>query len=689
MASVVLAKRYLDPLATMTSEAQAQRAQDVRKKRKRGEADKYDTRHVTRLKHVHTEGFEIGQIWEQARRILDASREEMERTLSNNLIDDRAQERPEKVSHGAGNGQKPVKDVRFDINGFEIRNSESEELNIDDDNPYLNEDGAVQDEVYDNVDSLEGSHTDAETDGLTEDEDSKLRGDNDKISARGSEIFMPDKHGLNDGFFSIDDFNRRSEFLEQKDARGSRDNSVLSSDEDVDWDVDPSSLTLPSDLFQDPNSEDGAPLHPSSEDSGPTFVNGGANGLKNSDSASDTSEPADDDYQVKANSIMYADFFAPPARKAFKKSRALPKTQPPPPTHRSREHSTEEDLRNTISSVRRDLFDGDMASSGAERTDPADRHSSHQKRQAALAAEIHRLEAAAIAERDWTLTGEARAIDRPLNALLEEDLDFERVGKPVPVITSEVSEDIEALIKRRILARDFDEVVRRRPSNLVTGSAQNGKRGGFALDEGKPQQSLAESYEEEYLKTADPESYISKQDAQLKKQHEEIERLWADLSTKLDALSSWHYRPKPPSANITVVADVPTISVEDAQPTAGATVAASRLAPQEVYRAGDEVDKKQEVVTKRGDVVAKAEISREERRRQRKRQRAKVRKAAGSANYKGERVEGKGKRESKEVMEQLKRGRVKVIGRKGQVNDVNGAKVEVKERVKHGGDYKL
>ena len=32
------------------------------------------------------------------------------------------------------------------------------------------------------------------------------------------------------------------------------------------------------------------------------------------------------------------------------------------------------------------------------------------------------------------------------------DLEFEHAGKPVPIITAEVSEEIEALIKRRILS---------------------------------------------------------------------------------------------------------------------------------------------------------------------------------------------------------------------------------------------
>ena len=687
-ASLVLAKRYLDPLATTISEAQNRRQQDVRKKRKCGDADQHDTRHLIRLKQVHTEGFGTGQIWEQARRILDASREEVERFLPDLIADGRAQKSFDKMSNGTQNDRKPVRAVRFDFRGAEMSSRNLEDVGAEDKNLHVNRVGAEQDKFYHGRDSLDGIEGDIKLDDVAEAEDSENGSDEDKVSAQRSEPFVRDRYGLNDGFFSIDDFNRQSGFFEQQDIRGDPNDSALSGEEDVDWDVDPSSLALPSESFRDPQSEDDAPLPTLSEDSGPTFGSSGPNDPSDSDNALDISASADDDIRGKINNIMYADFFAPPARKASKKSRALP--QPRPSSYSSRERTAEGDLQHTISSVRRDLFEDDFPTSpDAEQIDSYDRHSSHQMRQAALAAEIRHLEAAAVAKRDWTLSGEARATERPLNALLEEDLEFERVGKPVPVITNEVSEHIEALIKRRILVRDFDEVIRRRPSDLVTRSAQTYKRGGFDLDNSKPQQSLAESYEEEYLKKADPESYISKQDAQLDRQHEEIERLWAELSAKLDALSSWHYRPKPPSANISVVAHVPAISVEDAQPTADAIAAASRLAPQELYKAGEGVNKRQEIVTKRGDVMGRAEISRAGKRRMRRREKERIRKAGGGIDGKRKSMEGNREKQRNEVMGHLKRGGVTVIGRKGEVEDIEGTKTRGKRTIKRGSGYKL
>lgn len=323
-----------------------------------------------------------------------------------------------------------------------------------------------------------------------------------------------------------------------------------------------------------------------------------------------------------------------------------------------------------------------------EQADSYDRRSSHQKRQAALAAEIRRLEASAVAKRDWLLSGEIRAVDRPPNALLGEDLDFERVGKPVPVITNEVNEDIESLIKRRIQARDFDEVIRRRPSNLVTGAVQNVRRGAFELDDSRPQQSLAKLYEEEHLNGVDPNRYTSKHDLQIKIQQEEIETLWSQVCSRLDSLSSWHYRPKPPDTTINVVSDVPAITVEDAQPTAGADAVTTRLAPQEVYKAGEGANKRREVVTKTGEVVGRDELRREERRRRRRREKERIRKASGGTIGKVEHVESRGKREQKEAVAQLQRAGVTFISQDGRARNIYGEEAKG-DTVPKAGQYKL
>lgn len=77
--------------------------------------------------------------------------------------------------------------------------------------------------------------------------------------------------------------------------------------------------------------------------------------------------------------------------------------------------------------------------------------SAHEKRMAALSEQIRELEMENVGPRDWTLMGEATARSRPSNALLEQDLDFDRAARPVPQVTEEKVSSIEALIKKRIL----------------------------------------------------------------------------------------------------------------------------------------------------------------------------------------------------------------------------------------------
>ena len=584
--------------------------------------------------------------------------------------------------------EKPVKRVAFDQDGFELGSSGSELEKIGDLDAFENE--AMDEGASLSDDEIPLEHEMQEAEAVEDLEDDLDLVEND-MDGKPSHVFVPDKNGLNDGFFSIDDFNRQSEFLEQRDARGDPDDGAASDEEDIDWDADPVALSIPTKGFQDKEAEE-ADVSEDEED-GPTFGDADLNGEDLSEGDIDIEADMDDIGPDNTNDIKYADFFAPPPRKASKKNRALPKTQPPPSL--AQKPDAEEDIQRTISAVRRDIFEDDLSPNQSEddltpASDPdapLSRRSNHEKRQAKLAAEIRKLEAASVAKRDWTLSGEARAADRPLNSLLEEDLEFERAGKPIPVITSEVSEDIEALIKRRILAREFDEVIRRRPGDLVTG--KNVRRGRFELDDSKPQQSLAEIYEAEHLENADPEGYMSKRDEKLKKEHETIEKLWADVSAKLDALSSWHYKPKPPEANINVVADVPTISMEDARPSAGGDVGESMLAPQEVYKAGEGADKKKEVVPKSGLVKAREEMTREEKLRRRRREKERIRKAGGLTDSSKAPKSEKAK-EKKDVVGQLKRGGVKVIGKKGELRDVEGKAADGRILAGRGaGNYKL
>ncbi|KAH0159888.1 Mpp10 protein, partial [Aureobasidium melanogenum] len=672
-------KQTLDPIAKSIAETQQQRLQEARKKRKRGQND--EDEEILRLKKVHVEGFAVEQVWEQARRIIDAARQEAQRNFDElaekYAIDDSEDESESQDGEGLSEeGESDIGEegVDYEVEGEDVDGEE------EDDDEEMDVDGEVDD--------FEESDIEADEDVAMGSE-----GESEAESEEAAE-YIPDPHGLNDGFFSIDDFNKQSEFLEQADARG--DNDFDDDDEEgIDWGSNPlgASATI-SKAAQDDDDDE------SDDEDGPTFGNVDLNAPEGfSDNEEEVEEGEMDGMGSLSNTndVKYADFFAPPAKKARKNKKGRPNPHNFPakqasPSGADEPAEDDEEMERTMEKVHRDLFD-DVTDDeeDEENLDPADprsRRSAHERRQAALTEEIRRLEAANVAKRDWTLSGEARAADRPVNSLLEEDLEFERVGKPVPVITAEISESLEELIKRRILAEDFQDIIRRRPDDLATGNSSRRGRLDFELDDSKSKKSLAEMYEEEHLKATDP-NYVDAKDEKAQKEQREIDALWRDISNKLDSLSSWHFKPKGPATQLDIRVDAPVVRLEDARPTAGAeAAAASQLAPQEIYKAGEAAEKAEaEIATRGGLVVNREELSREERKRRRRRDKEREKKSL--ANVDPSKKESKKTKERKGIISDLKKGGVKVIGNKGQITDVSGAAVKDAKAPSAGGSYKL
>lgn len=712
-------KEYLDPLAQNVSSSQGQRLQRERKTRKRKRSQRYvdgeqGKEKVLKIRKIALADFAVEQVWEQARRVLDAAGNEALLELANIAAQEGLRGKGADVAHGDGaNGWSDASsDDSDEGDDDEIEDSDPEEVADNDFDGLDDEAGGVEflvseEEDLGAVDGVSKGH-----DGHGDVEDDASEDSDDQRVPR----LTTDKFGLNDGFFSIDDFNKGTQFLEIQDARGDPDDGAASDEEDVDWDVDPLNPTsavpqkskalglegagsrrnYESEAGAEDGTEELSDLDDDDEEAGPTFGNMALTGAEE-DSDDELSLEEDglngDMYDTNGlgdtSNIMYADFFAAPARaKRSKNKRGRPNPHNFPTQnmnaggsnlHIVEKPSRDEDTQRTIARVHRDLFsessesepDDSQEAQNFDTGDPKERRSTHERRQAALQQEIRKLEQELVSKRDWQLAGEARATDRPQNALLEEDLDFERVGKPVPVITAEVSEDIEALIKRRIVAREFDEVVRRRPDSL-NASVRRGKLDDYELSEQRSKQGLAELYEEQHLRRTDP-NFVEVKDEKLKKEHGEIERLWKDVAAKLDALSSWHYRPKPQAPQLEVRVDAPTLTMEEARPTAGSSVAgASALAPQEVYRAGDD-RREHEVLGTDGLPIKREELSREQKRR--RRQRDKERKKKAGVNEQ-RRNGGLGltqkTMDERNVIGNLKRSGVKLIGKKGQLTDVDG-----------------
>ncbi|RAK83447.1 U3 small nucleolar ribonucleo protein Mpp10 [Aspergillus costaricaensis CBS 115574] len=652
-------KYYLDSLASSVGDSQCAR-QRRNRKRKRSEAEEDSTNQVLQLKQLYVDGFTSDQIWQQALRILDSSGGEVERDFTWWSAVAKPHERSLTSTYN----------VALDDTDFEGSNVDSQ-----------SEADLTQSSIDNDDDDLSSVHAHSQTSH----NDSDLEEDIEKLSDNnlGSDIddgeqetYVEDPFGLNDGFFSIDDFNKQSELLERQDVSGGPGNDSESEDDEIDWHANPlttaGSMSLPKrDMPQEHSDGNDGDDISDSEEEGPTFGDAGFE--------DDSDMDADDVYAANSggegwmntSDIKYSDFFAPPPRKVTrKKTRSLPKTQPDLSI-------TNDDVDRAMADVRRDLFEDELSGEDSDEHEVTrgsqNNSSSHEKQRARIADEIRRLEAANVAKKDWMLAGEARAVERPVNSLIEEDLDFERIGKPVPVVTAELSEDIEELVKRRILAKQFDEVIRRRPG---VSDAQRARGVRPELEDTKPQQSLAELYEADHLRATDP-NFVDPKNQKLIREHATVTSLWKEISSQLDTLSNWHYKPKAPQASINVVTDVATITMEDAQPTASnAVTATATLAPQEIYAPGDDNKVAGEMILKNGTAIAKEEMTRE--------QKARLRREHKKQNASTAKSQKTGKAaENQQLISDLKKGGVKLIGKQGEVTNINGGKI--KEAVKEGG----
>lgn len=370
----------------------------------------------------------------------------------------------------------------------------------------------------------------------------------------------------------------------------------------------------------------------------------------------------------------YEDFFAPP--KKTKKT-----VKPKKNVHfdeaaneeqefgEEEEEEYEEGIENMMENTRKDLFASDEES---ENEEDGENLSTFEKQQREIMKQIQQLEAENVGEKKWEVKGEVKARDRPTDSLLESELDFERNTKAAPIITEEVTSSLEDVIKKRIQDGNFDDLPRRLPDLLPEFKPSRS----VEVQETKSSKSLAELYEDDYVKANNPSAYTDAEAEKLSSAHKEIEELFNSLNHKLDALSSWSYTPKRAKPQISIVSEAAAISMEDAQPTAMATD--SMLAPQEIYQTS--VDGKREVVGRDGVPVAKREMDKDERKRERRRQKAK---RAKHLKARDELQRSKATKEGSRanVMETLKKGNVTIIGKHGEKRDTSGKVIKEKAKI--------
>jgi U3 small nucleolar RNA-associated protein MPP10 len=197
-----------------------------------------------------------------------------------------------------------------------------------------------------------------------------------------------------------------------------------------------------------------------------------------------------------------------------------------------------------------------------------------------LKKQTEEIEKEMLAEKPWQMRGETSGTSRPVDSLLDSTPEFEVATKQAPILTVEKTMDLEEVIKKRILEEDWDDVIPRELPDV----AWNKKRGDLPeVSQEKSKLGLGVLYEREYMKKAlGYDADAVEKETEEEKAKNEIKSLFANLCSKLDALSNYHFAPRPiaDEAEIRPVTK-PAIAMEEVLPL---HVSEARgVAPEEVY----------------------------------------------------------------------------------------------------------
>jgi U3 small nucleolar RNA-associated protein MPP10 len=163
------------------------------------------------------------------------------------------------------------------------------------------------------------------------------------------------------------------------------------------------------------------------------------------------------------------------------------------------------------------------------------------------------------------------------------------------VVTAESTASLESLIKQRILDEAFDDVEAK-----VAVEVKAKKQRAEVSDE-KSKAGLGDIYEQDYVKEALGVQPTDK----LSEEKQEMAKLFQLLSAKLDALTNYHFTPKPLALqdDLQVKANTAALKMEEVTPAAVSD--ATLLAPEEVFSKNA------------AEVVAKSELSKAEKKAKR------------------------------------------------------------------------
>lgn len=542
------------------------------------------------------------------------------------LLGEELAELKEKYGTGLDLDEQDDSNASDDLEEFFLT---EEQLSGEEDDEEEDDDGitnAALGQLEDEEDE-EGSEDDQEEAFEEEDEDENQEDDEDEVQKEGNTEIKKDVFGLNDEFFDIDEFNKQIMALEDNPEENDKD------EEEVD-------------LFADLSGED--------------------------------SEGEEMEY--------YDEFFDKPGQQELQ-SKATSSANDDDDDEGELDRELEDaEYEKAVNSAMTDLFDDEDVEEDVEVKSKSGKNlSTFERQQQKLQEEIAQLEAELVAEKKWTMKGEVRSNDRPVDSLLNDEevpnLEFDRTSKPVPVITDKITETIEDLIKRRIKNDEFDDL----PKRLISDVRTFVQKQKAEVSDQKSSKSLADIYEDEFH-GVDPDAKISDE---VQEAHAEITQLFTQLNYKLDSLCLAHYIPKPSeykSLEIKVTDGPASISTDDAQPLHVSDEV--KLAPQEIYKIGDDKPKANgaqgtsQVQLKSGLSYSKDELSRDDKQRLR---RAKKRAKSKHFNELKEVREQRDKEREKkdggdrkrprvgEAMDALSKAKnVTVIDKKGQLRDALG-----------------
>ncbi|XP_018407771.1 PREDICTED: U3 small nucleolar ribonucleoprotein protein MPP10 [Nanorana parkeri] len=264
---------------------------------------------------------------------------------------------------------------------------------------------------------------------------------------------------------------------------------------------------------------------------------------------------------------------------------------------------------------------------------PQELKSSFEKREDKMGEKIQTLHKQMLEEKSWQLSGEVTSQKRPENSLLSESLVFDHASRMAPTVTEETTLQLEDIIKQRIKDQVWDDVVHKEKPK--EDAFEYKKR--LTLDHDKSKLSLAEIYEQEFLKLNQ-----KKVEEEENPKHVEIQKLMDSLFMKLDALSNFQFTPKPPVPEMKVVSNLPAISMEEVAPV-GVSEAAL-LAPEEIKEKN-----------KAGDIKTNAEKTASDKKRERRKKKTvkkfKIKEKEKRQKLAEEQRAEKGKKPTKEAAE--------------------------------------